>query len=442
MGTSLLKHRKDINGQQAILKNSIELTGEMDLDVLIERIGESKYVLLGEASHGTHEYYTWRSRISRKLIEDHGFSFITVEGDWPDCYRINRYVKGYSDAGKDAFSVLQKFNRWPTWMWANWEIHALVEWLRAHNKNRAINEKAGFFGLDVYSLWESFSAIIEYLRKEDPSTMQVAMKALKCFEPFSDDEGSSYARATFMVPPICEDDVVNLLTQIRRKMTSYDMDPEGAMNAEQNAHILVEAEKYYRTMIHAGPDSWNIRDRHMVATLNRLMQFHGPKAKAIVWEHNTHIGDARATDMADEGMTNVGQLVNEEHHKQGVFSVGFGSYLGTVIAGSGWGANMQIMNVPPAPPGTWENLLHQLAARDRIIFMEKEVKGTFSENPIGHRAIGVVYHPQFENPGNYVPSQMASRYNAFVFIDKTSALHPIYTTTLRHQLPETYPFGI
>jgi erythromycin esterase len=440
METSLLNH-KDVDGQQAILKNSIELTGKMDLDQLIERIGDSKYVLLGEASHGTHEYYTWRSWISRKLIEEHGFSFIAVEGDWPDCYRINRYVKGYSNAGEDAFSVLKQFNRWPTWMWANWEINALAEWLRTYNNEKAANEKVGFYGLDVYSLWESFDAIVEYLKKEDPATMQVALKALKCFEPFSDHEGSSYARASLMVPPPCEDEVVNLLTRIRRKMTRYDMDPEGAMNAEQNAHILVDAEKYYRTMIYAGPDSWNIRDRHMASTLDRLIDFHGPKAKAIVWEHNTHIGDARATDMADEGMTNVGQLVNEKNHEQGVFSVGFGSYAGTVIAGKGWGEAMAVMDVPPAPAGTWEYLLHQLEAKDRIIFMEKEMKRKFSE-PIGHRAIGVVYHPQFENPGNYVRSQMARRYNAFVFIDKTSALHPIYTKTLKHELPETYPFGI
>ena len=427
---------------ETILENSVVLKGPEDIDILIKKIGNARYVLLGEASHGTHEYYVWRTWITKKLIEDHGFSFVAVEGDWPDCYRINRYVKNYKDAGQNAFSVLKKFHRWPTWMWANWEIAALVEWLRDYNKEKRANQKAGFYGLDVYSLWESFGAIINYLKKEDPSTMQQAMKALKCFEPFSDDEGQSYARATYMVPPICENEVVDLLVTIRKKMTTYDMDPEGAMNAEQNAHVLVEAEKYYRTMMQAGPASWNIRDRHMVATLNRLMQFHGPKAKAIVWEHNTHIGDARATGMAREGMVNVGQLVDEQHHNEGVYTVGFGSYMGTVIAGGAWGAEMERMEVPRARPGSWEFLLHQLDAKDRIIFMNKEMKLGLSNAPIGHRAIGVVYHPIYEYPGNYVLSQIAHRYNAFIFLNETSALHPIYTTTLSHELPETYPFGV
>lgn len=432
--------RKSISKENVVRESSIELSDPGSLDGLMNDIGDARIVMLGEASHGTHEYYTWRANITKRLIVEKGFDFIAVEGDWPDCYAINRYVKNYKDTPDDAFSVLKKFSRWPTWMWANWEIVAFAEWLR--NYNRDTKNRKGFYGLDVYSLWESFQVIIEYLRIEDPATMEIARRALKCFEPYSDDEGRAYARATMMVQPICEDAVLNLLLQVRRKMNTYNMDPEGAMNAEQNAAVLVEAEKYYRTMMHPGPASWNIRDRHMVSTLNRLIQFHGNRSKAVVWEHNTHIGDARATDMASDGMINVGQLVREERHNEGVYSIGFGSYSGTVIAGHDWGDEMQVMEVPPARQGSWEYLLHGLEMKDRIVFMNKSMKRQFADPPIDHRAIGVVYHPRYEHLGNYVPSHIAERYNAFIFIDQTTALHPIQTHTLKNELPETFPFGI
>lgn len=423
-------------------RNSIELNSVKDIDPLIEKIGDSKYVLLGEASHGTHEYYTWRTAISKKLIEQKGFSFIAVEGDWPDCYRLNRYIKNYPYAGKSAFDVLHAFNRWPTWMWANWEIVALAEWLYKHNEKLAANKKVGFYGLDVYSLWESLDTIIKYLDKKDPKTKHTAVNALKCFEPYSDGEGQSYARATLMVPSICEDEVIDLLVQIRKNMPGYNTDPEAVMSAEQNAQVIVNAERYYRAMVRPGPDSWNIRDHHMVDTLNRLMKFHGTKSKVIVWEHNTHIGDARATDMVREGMVNVGQLVNEEHQHDGVFSIGFGSYKGTVLAGHEWGDIMRVLNVPEAIPDSWEYLLHQLNSKNRIVFMNDEIKKQIGKKEFVHRAIGVVYNPQYEYLGNYVPSLMAHRYNSFIYLDKTSALHPLHIKPDGHQMPETFPFGL
>jgi erythromycin esterase len=443
MKISYLKDRtgESIDLNKLILENSIELKNVNDLDALIEKIGDAKYVLLGEASHGTHEYYTWRTRISKKLIEQKGFSFIAVEGDWPDCYRLNRYIKNYPDAGKSAFDVLHAFNRWPTWMWANWEVIALAEWLKKHNEKFPKNRKAGFYGLDVYSLWESLDEIIKYLDIKDPKTKHTAEKALKCFEPYSDGEGQSYARATLMVPSICEDEVVDLLTQIRKKMISYNTDPEAVMSMEQNAQTIVNAERYYRAMVHPGPDSWNIRDRHMVDTLDRLMKFHGEKAKGIIWEHNTHIGDARATDMIREGTVNVGQLINEHHEQDGVFSIGFGSYKGTVIAGSEWGDVMRVVNVPEAVPDSWEYLMHQLDSKNRIVFMNEKMKKQIGKKEFGHRAIGVVYHPQYEHLGNYVPSLMPYRYDAFIYLDETSALHPLHIKPDGHQMPETFPFG-
>lgn len=433
---------KSVDLNKLIQDNSIELNDITGLDALIEKIGNAKYVLLGEASHGTHEYYTWRAQISKKLIEKKGFSFIAVEGDWPDCYRLNRYVKNYPDSGKSAFDVLHEFNRWPTWMWANWETVALAEWLRRHNEKIPVNNKVGFYGLDVYSLWESLDAVIKYLDKKDKKAKETAVKAFRCFEPYSDEEGQSYARATLMVPASCEEEVVDLLMEIRQRMASYNTDREAVMNAEQNALVAVNAERYYRAMVRPGPDSWNVRDHHMVDTLNRLMQFHGIKAKAIVWEHNTHIGDARATDMASERMVNVGQLVNEQHVHDGVFAVGFGSYKGSVIAGHEWGDIMRVLPVPKAIPDSWEFILHQLSAKNRIVFMNKEMKKYLGNKAIGHRAIGVVYRSQFEHLGNYVPSIMPYRYDAFIYLDETTALHPLHIREHGKQMPETFPFGV
>lgn len=426
-----------------IRDNSIDLNNTRDLDILMDAIGDAKYVLLGEASHGTHEYYTWRSAISRRLIVEKGFSFIAVEGDWPDCYRVNRYVKGYTDAGSSAKDVLSAFNRWPTWMWANWEIVSLTEWMRKHNATQPANKRVGFYGLDVYSLWESLEAIINYLDKTDKKAKEVAMQAWHCFEPYSEEEGESYARATAhsWVPASCEAEVVDLLLEIRNKVQQYNTDPEAVLNVERNAMIAVNAEKYYRAMIKGGPFSWNIRDHHMVDTLNKLMDFHGLHAKAIVWEHNTHIGDARATDMRLDGMVNVGQLVNEMHYHDGVVAVGFGSYRGSVIAGRWWNDVMRKMAVPPAVTNSWEYIMHNAGAADRLMLMNQYVKEVLGKKEFGHRAIGVVYNPQREL-GNYVPSIMPMRYDAFIFFDETRALHPLHIEPGGHQMPETYPFGM
>lgn len=447
MKTFYIKSDPKLDGEvvdlnKLILENSIELKNENSLDELIEKIGDAKYVLLGEASHGTHEYYVWRAQISKMLIEKKGFSFIAVEGDWPDCYRLNRYIKDYPNSGITADEVLHSFNRWPTWMWANWETVALAEWLREFNETQTRSKKRGFFGLDVYSLWESFEAIIEYLDKKDPLTKEMAIKAFKCFEPFNRGEGQEYARASRMVPSLCENEVIELLSKIRMNAPDYNGDPEGVMSVEQNAQVIVNAERYYRAMIKGGAESWNIRDRHMVYTLNKLMEFHGPDAKGIIWEHNTHIGDARATDMAKEGMINVGQIINQEHKDEGVYSVGFGSYRGTVIAGREWGDVMQVMQVPEAEKYSWEYILHRINAKDRIVFMNDDVKEKMGDKIFGHRAIGVVYRPKYEGFGNYVPSDMANRYDAFIYLDETSALHPLHIQPDGKQLPETYPFGV
>ncbi|GAB2981406.1 hypothetical protein GCM10027049_16770 [Mucilaginibacter puniceus] len=414
-----------------------------NLQPLFDRIGDAKIVMLGEASHGTHEYYTWRAQISKRLIEEKGFNFIAVEGDWPDCYRLNRYIKGYDTDHPNAFKVLHAFNRWPTWMWANWETAALAEWMKKHNTGLPANKKAGFYGLDVYSLWESMEYIMQYLQKTDPSALKVAENAYRCFEPYRKDEGRSYARASALVPQLCQTEVLNLLTEIRRKMPQYNTDHENVFSAEQNAMVAVNAEKYYRAMIGGGPDSWNIRDTHMANTLNRLLAFHGEKAKAIVWQHNTHIGDARATDMALEGMWNTGQLARTHYGDSNVVLVGFGSYHGIVMAGQSWGAPMQPMPMPEARKDSWEYLLHTAGKENKLLIMNDfSKKSMLIKNHIGHRAIGVVYNPLHERYGNYVPTILPLRYDAFIYIDKTRALHPLHIKPDGSQIPETYPFGV
>ena len=408
-----------------------------DLDPLIERIGEAHFVLLGEASHGTSEYYQWRARLSSRLIREKGFNFVAVEGDWPDCYRVNRYVKGYPDAGNSARDVLHAFNRWPTWMWANWEIVAFAQWLRQHNQGRS--NKAGFYGLDVYSLWESMGSILNYLEKKDPQAAQKARQAYQCFEPYGEDV-QSYAWSTRMVPENCEDEAIDLLLEMQQRANRYDGDPEAGFNAEQNALVIKNAEKYYRVMVHTDSGSWNVRDEHMMETLDRLMDFHRPNAKGIVWAHNTHIGDARYTDMALAGMFNIGQLAREEHEAEGVVLVGFGSHHGTVIAGTSWGAPMQRMKVPEARSGSWEDILHQNG--DQLLLFDKEKLSDEFRAPRGHRAIGVVYQSEFERRGNYVTTVLPERYDAFVYLDETEALHPLHIEPVEVNPPDTYPWGL
>ena len=408
-----------------------------DLAALTEDAGNKKVVMLGEASHGTHEYYTWRTAISKKLIEEKKFNFIAVEGDWPDCYKINRYVKGYKDAGNDVYDVLKTFDRWPAWMWANWEVAALAEWLREYNVGLSAENKVGFYGLDVYSLWDSMHAMVHYFDKEDPNAAFSVKQAIQCFEPFRHDE-HSYAYS--LEKHSCRDHVITLLREIRMKAQFLDGDREAGFNAEQNALIAVNAEKYYSSIIRFNNESWNIRDRHMMETLDRLMKFHGTAAKGIVWEHNTHIGDARATDMHRQGMINIGELARDAYDINNVYLVGFGSYRGSVIAGDTWSAPMEIMEVPPAKDGSIEDALHRASNENRYFIFKEDIDPLFDKR-VDHRAIGVVYHPERERRGNYVPTIMNQRYDAFIYLDETNALHPIQTHVGK-EIPETYPFGV
>ena len=430
---------------EGVSKRALPLSDPADLDPLIERIGDARYVLLGEATHGTSEFYAWRAALSRRLIEERGFSFVGVEGDWPDCYRVNRYAKSYSDAGGSARDVLHAFERWPTWMWANREVAEFAEWLRDHNRRLSPERQAGFYGLDVYSLWESMHAVVGYLESVDPALARAARAAYGCFEPYAED-AQEYARATAIVPTTCEREAVAVLGALRRKTLEYSEDRRDAFfNAEQNALVAKNAELYYRTMVRGGPASWNVRDSHMVETLERLMVHHGPDAKAIVWEHNTHIGDARFTDMARGGMFNVGQLVRQEHDADDVVLVGFGTHRGTVMASEEWGAPMRLMRVPPAREGSFEHALHVSDAGDMLLLFNGTDDGSIPglEEPIGHRAIGVVYDPRNEHWGNYVPTLVPRRYDAFIHIEETAGVDALHMPVLVDgEPPETFPSGM
>ncbi len=421
---------------EILKRESVALGDTNDLDPLIERIGDARHVLLGEASHGTSDYYVWRARVSRRLIEEKGFSFVAVEGDWPDLYRVNAYVKNRPGSGRTAYDVLNAFERWPTWMWANWEVVAFVEWLRKHNDTLPDEDKVGFYGLDVYSLWASLDAVLTYVKREKPALLDVAEQVQTCFEPYAGDE-QAYARAT-LSGTSCEAEATALLKALRSNQRLEN--PEARFDAEQNAFAIVNAERYYRAMMEGGPKSWNVRDHHMVDTLDRLVAHHGPEAKSIVWEHNTHIGDARATTMAEQGMVNVGQLVRQRHKGEGVVLVGFGSYRGSVVAARAWGAEMERMRVPEAQAASWEAVFREAGRGDRLLILDDlETSGAASEAR-GHRAIGVTYDPEFES-FNYVPTVLPRRYDAFIHLEKTEALHPLHMELLREGPPQLYPWG-
>jgi len=402
-----------------------------DLRPLVERIGDARIVCLGEASHGTHEFYAWRAELTRQLITEQHATVIGVEGDWPDCWHLNQWVRGRADQGADARDVLARFQRWPTWMWANRDVADFLDWLRAYNATRPDLERVGFYGLDVYSLWDSLRAVFEWLDRNAPEAVPTARRALACFLPYGEDP-QEYAWSTRLVPESCERDVVALLVEVRRRVARA-LPGDDAFDALQNAVVAVDAERYYRAMVRSDRESWNIRDVHMVDTLDRLIDHALPHAKAIVWAHNTHVGDARATSMSAQGMVNVGQLVRERRERDDVVLVGFAAHHGDVIAAPGWGATEQRLPVPPAQPGSHEDLLHRALGRDATLIFPPDRTSPWLRTTAGHRAIGVVYRPDRE-VGNYVPTRMGERYDALVWLEGSSALVPLH-----HERPPSEP---
>ncbi|MBB6454497.1 erythromycin esterase-like protein [Salirhabdus euzebyi] len=414
---------------KAIQKHAKPYQSAHDLETILDEVDDAKFVLLGEASHGTSEFYSIRAELTKRLIQEKGFSVIAVEGDWPSCQQINRYVKGYHTEQNGVRDVLQSaFKRWPTWMWANEDIANLIGWLKKFNQEKQVDQKIGFYGIDVYSMWESLEEIMNYLKETEPrgANLALAKKAFNCFEPYNRSV-EKYAVSSAFYSKGCVEEVSKLLTSIRTQAMDNADEEENELNMKINALVLKNAEHYYRTMVESDSESWNIRDMHMVETINELRNYFGDESKVIVWAHNTHVGDATATDMKEEGTINVGQIIREQNKEEDVYIVGFGTHHGTVIAAEEWGLNMEKMTVPPAIEGSWEDLLHQAGANNKIVVFNHNNRHLFKET-VGHRAIGVVYHPQYESYGNYVPSVIGDRYDAFVYIDETEALQPLTRT--------------
>lgn len=426
-----------------IEKHSTPFSKMSDIKNWIEEMAQHRIVMFGEATHGTKEFYQLRSEISKVLIDKYNYQFIAVEGDWPDCHKLNQYI--YSDKDESAVKVVQDgFHRWPSWMWANEEIPNLLEWMKK-------KKVGGFYGLDVYSLFESIDEIKNTLTEYDSNLAYKMMEGYNCFESFERNE-MSYAQSLLNLPEGCEQEVINNLRELLRlRLQDTTLSNNQLFDLQQNARVINNAEKYYRTMLSGGADSWNIRDLHMMETLENLLRHHeresGRAGKAIVWAHNTHIGDYHATDMGDSGYINLGGLARERFGVEDVYLVGFGTHHGKVTAGKGWKSPQETMVLPIAQTGTYEDYFHKasinLKAEQLLTTFDHLEKNSPLNHKLGHRAVGVVYDPEYEKHGhNYVPTELAKRYDAFIFVDETNALKPLPTTEFDHQFPETYPQGL
>ncbi len=422
-----------------------------DYDALVDAVGECQFVLIGEASHGTHEFYAERARITRRLIDECGFTAVAVEGDWPDAYRVNRYVLGQS-SDPDAETALRGFRRFPAWMWRNHAVVDFVSWLRARNDaHRSPASKARFYGLDLYSLAASMEAVVEYLDAVDPAEAARARQRYACFDHVG-AEGQAYGYAlAFQGAPPCENEVVAELVALRAHAADYlRRDGLDAFDeqffAEQNAVVVRDAEEYYQQMYRADVSSWNLRDRHMANTADALFEHlshHVSRPKLVIWAHNSHVGDARATGMSDRGELNIGQLMRQRYAGRTAL-IGFSTYDGTVTAARDWGAVTERRRVRPARADSYEALLHA-SGLDRfwVSTDHRDVRAALT-TPRLERAIGVIYRPETERQSHYFPSRLADQFDAVIHLDRTRAVEPLDPTTQWEtgEPPETFPTGL
>jgi erythromycin esterase-like protein len=444
----------DSSLREAVRKSAHPLTGAAtDYDPLLERIGDAHFVLLGEASHGTHEFYRERAVITMRLIEEKGFTAVAAEADWPDAYRVNRYVRRASD-DLDAAEALTDFRRFPTWMWRNTDVVAFVEWLRTYND--ALPQGAatcGFYGLDLYSLHASMKVVIAYLQKVDPRAAACARDRYACFDRFGENaEVYGMITGTGMAKS-CEEEVIAQLVELEHRAMEHARPDERTPDEElfysvQNARVVKDAEKYYRSMFLEEVSTWNLRDRHMAETLDSLsdqLGRRGGPAKIVVWAHNSHLGDARATQMGERGELNVGQLVREKYGSKAVL-VGFTTHHGTVTAASDWGAPADRKNVVRAPPDSFEAILHRAGlARFLLTWRDGDELARGLREPMRlERAIGVIYRPQTERASHYFGARLSDQFDAVLHFDETRAVEPLERTATWEagEEPETFPFAV
>jgi erythromycin esterase-like protein len=428
------------------------LTGRAeDFDPVIDLIGDARFVLIGEASHGTHEFYRVRAEITKRLIRDHGFAAVAVEADWPDAYRVNRYVRGRA-GDSDAAEALGGFRRFPQWMWRNADVLDFTGWLRSHNEGLAESARVGFYGLDLYSLHTSIEAVLAYLWKVDPDAARRAQARYGCFEQFGTDPQEYGYAASFGLARSCETEVLTQLVELRRAAADYvrrdgRLAPDDLFFAEQNARVVANAERYYRAMFGSRVSSWNLRDRHMSETLEALVGFLGTQrspAKVVVWAHNSHLGDARATEMGSGGELNVGELMRQRHGGDAVL-IGFSTYAGTVTAASNWDEPAERKVVRPALHDSYELLFHETGIGNFLIDLTAPSDAVEAlAAPRLQRAIGVIYRPDTERQSHYFRARLPQQFDAVLHYDRTRAVEPLERTPAWElgELPETYPSAL
>jgi erythromycin esterase-like protein/predicted phosphoribosyltransferase len=420
-------------------------------DALIDGIGDATIVLLGEATHGTHEFYRERAFITRRLIAEKGFTALSVEADWPDAYRVNRYVRG-SGSDEDAVGALSDFGRFPTWMWRNADVLDFVGWLRTYNETRPESRRAGFYGLDLYSLRASMQAVLAYLDKVDPEGARRARSRYGCFDQFGEQVQDYGYAASVGLHPSCEREVLTQLVELHRQRAAYAgrngrVAADDYFQAEQNARLVRNAEEYYRAMFRGRSDSWNLRDRHMAETLDELLGFLGRAqggARMVVWAHNSHLGDARATEMGQRGELNVGQIVRERYGARAV-SVGFTTYSGTVTAASEWDGVAHRMQIRPALAGSYERLFHDVGLPRFVLPLRTDLDlASLLAAPRLERAIGVLYLPKTERVSHYFRARLADQFDYLLHFDTTRAVEPLEASALwkAGEVAETFPSGL
>jgi erythromycin esterase-like protein len=442
----------EIDLRQQIRAAAHRITGAAtDYDRLLEIIGDARFVLLGEASHGTHEFYSTRAEITRRLIQEKGFHAVAVEADWPDAYRVNRFVRGQgTDSSGDE--ALAGFSRFPIWMWRNRDVEQFVEWLRSYNQQRQAGApETGFYGLDLYSLHTSRQEVIQYLDKVDPEAAQRARYRYSCFDHYGEDEQAYGYAAEFGLSPSCEQEVIQQLKDLLQRSYEYTHrdGPAGEdefFSAVINARLVLDAEQYYRSMFGSRASSWNLRDRHMADTLQALaehLERRYGRSKIVVWEHNSHLGDARATDMSTGGEWNVGQLVRERYGDESRL-VGFTTYGGTVMAADTWGGRHESRRINAALDGSYEDLFHRVGIPSFLLGLRDSAVGNDFRTPRLERAIGVIYRPDTERISHYFGARLAEQFDVVIHIDETHSVEPLPPRPEAGvpEVPETYPVGV
>lgn len=427
------------------------LGGKADYDHLMDLIGEARFVLIGEASHGTHEFYWSRAQITKRLIAEKGFNAVVAEADWPDAYRVNRYVRGFHD-DLSATDALAGFERFPQWMWRNADVLDFVGWLREHNEEvRDAAPMCGFYGMDLYSLYGSIEAVLRYLDKADPEAAGRARYRYSCFEQFGEDPQAYGYAAGFDLDRTCEEQAVQQLLELHQRQSELaHRDGRAAEDeffyAEQNARLIKNAEEYYRSMFGSSESTWNMRDRHMVETIDALTRYldqHIGRTRVVVWAHNSHLGDARATQMGEGGEVNVGQLCREKWGRE-VFNIGFTTHAGTVTASTDWDGAAELKTVRPSLPGSYERLLHDSGMPHVLLDLRDKRLGALLSRPRLERAIGVIYRPNTERISHYFNARLSDQFDAVIHIDQTRGVEPLERApawALR-EAPETYPSGV